>query len=178
MSSNQCLEPLVCSFHPKRTLWSHWGQRCSTSTQQLTVGKSIFEKLLNNKKVGLQGCQVAKIWSEQGKFEGWTRRKRKLNKTREFFPRSKGSVWVAAEEGIRENWFVVLLQHQSSLLRSCGLLLVVSKASARHSHSQSQSGVGDDLVLEGWVTSRAPSCSTSQILWTVGDTLWDQTQSL
>lgn len=32
-------------------------------------GKSIFEKLLNNKKVGLQGCQVASVWSEQGKLE-------------------------------------------------------------------------------------------------------------
>lgn len=101
MSSNQCLELLVCSYYKKKKiLWSHWSQPVFSIYTTIYRGEKAVFKVLNNKK---WDYRVAKWQSEQGKLEDWTKRNWKLNKTREFFPRN--SVWVAAEEGIRKNWF-------------------------------------------------------------------------
>lgn len=122
MSTNQCLEPLVCSC---------CGHIEGKSVHHLhSILEGNFEKLLN-KKMGLQGCQVASDWSLEFRVNRGglrTEPRRSAQQDKGILPQKQG-VSVGCSWGGRQEKLICqrLLQHQSSLLRSCELLVVVSK---------------------------------------------------
>lgn len=174
MSSNQCLELLVCSYYKKKKiLWSHWSQPVFSIYTTIYRGEKAVFKVLNNKKWDYRVAKWQQFRVNRGSLR--TEPKETGNSTRQgnSSPGTQCGLQLRRASGKTDLPEVVAAPEQFTQKL---WVLVVFKASARHSHSQS--GVGDGLALEGWVTSRAASCSTSLVLWTVRGSLWEATQEI